>query len=446
MQNNELKKTLGLSAALSTVIGAVIGSGVFFKPQAIYTATGGAPGLGMIGWIVAGIITIAAGLTVAELAAVIPETGGMMIYIKKIYGEKIGFLSGWVQSVLFFPGIISALAVVFADQFVVISGMASLKIPVAILVILLLSYLNTLGTKSGGAIQNISTIAKVFVLVALIGLGFMLGEGKNPILTPMVGEGVSPVSAFGQILLAIFFAFDGWINVTALAGEMKNPGRDLPRAIIGGLFAVAAIYLVINLSYLWVLPAHELGQSVSPASAVATKVLGPIGGTVIGIGIMISVFGACNAYIFTGSRVLYALAQTGHLPKGDALTKINGNNVPGNALFAMGMLSCVYALSGQFNLLTDFAVFAIWIFIVLSFFGVMKLRKEQPNLERSYKVPMYPVVPILAILSGLFVLVNQLFTSTMLALGGIVILLLGLPVYAYASRTHKQEGDSSKVA
>lgn len=437
MENNSLQKNLGFGAALSTLVGGVIGSGVFFKPQAIYTATGGAPGLGIMGWVLAGIITIAAGLTVAELAAVIPKTGGMMIYIKEIYGDKIGFISGWIQTVLFFPGLTAALGVVFADQFVVLSGMTSLKIPVAIFTILVLSYLNSLGSKSGSIIQNISTICKIIVLIAVIMLGFVLGKGNNPILSPVVAEGISPVSSMGKILIAIFFAFDGWINVTALAGEMKNPGKDLPKAIVGGISLVAAIYLMINVSFLWVVPADVLANSVSPATTVVNTILGPVGGKIIGIGIMISVFGATNAYIFTGSRVLYALAQDPHLPKGEYLSQINKNDAPGKALLAMGILSSLFALSGQFNLLTDFAVFSVWICIVLCFFGVIIMRKKQPDLERSYKVPLYPITPIIAIISGLFVLGNQLFTSTLLACGGIVIMLLGLPVYSYMDKKVK---------
>ena len=429
MQDNKLEKSIGLFAALSTVVGGVIGSGVFFKPQIIFTASGGAPGLGMIGWVAAGIITIAAGLTMAELASMIPETGGMMIYIKKIYGDRIGFLSGWAQVVLFFPGLIAALAVVFADQFVALSGAASLKIPVAIGIIIVLAALNLIGSKSGGIIQNVSTVCKVAVLVILIVAGFVMGKGNNGIMTPVMGKGINPVTSFGTILLAIFFAFDGWINVCALAGEMKNPGKDLPKAIVGGLSIVAAIYLVINVSYLWVVPASQLASSAAPASDVATAIFGPVGGKLIGAGIMISVFGACNAYIMTGSRVLYAVAEEGIIPKSKMLSRVNKNNVPGNSIIALAVLAGLFALSGQFNLLTDFAVFSIWIFIVLSFIGVIILRKRWPEVERKYRVPLYPAVPILAIVSGLFVLVNLLFTNTLLALGGIIITLVGLPVY-----------------
>lgn len=430
MENNQLQKNLGLGAALSTLIGGVIGSGVFFKPQAIYTATGGAPGLGMLGWIVAALITIAAGLTVAELAVVIPKTGGMMMYIEEVYGKKIGFLSGWVQALLFYPGMIAALAVIFSEQFAVLSGMAALKVPLAIVLILLVAFLNSMGSKSGSIIQNISTICKLAVLVGLIILGFVLGEGNNTVITPMTGEGVNVASAFGQILLAIFFAFDGWMNVTALAGEMKNPGKDLPRAIVGGISVVAAVYLIINVSYLWVAPASELANSVSPASLVATRILGPAGAKVIGVGIMVSVFGATNAYLFTGSRVLYALAQSKHLPLSEKIGSLNKNQSPAFALLVLSLIAAVYALSGQFNLLTDLAMFSVWIFIVLSFLAVIKLRKTQPNLERSYKVPLYPIIPLVAIASGLFVLGSQLFNAPLLACGSIAIMLLGLPVYS----------------
>ncbi len=429
MESNKLEKNIGLFAALTTVVGGVIGSGVFFKPQVIFTASGGAPGLGIIGWIAAGIITMAAGLTMAELAAMIPETGGMMMYVKKIYGEKVGFLAGWAQIVLFFPGLVAASAVVFADQFVALSGAENLKIPVALGMIIVLSALNLLGSKSGSGIQNVSTIFKIIVLIILIVAGFVLGSGKNGIMTPVIGKGINPVTTFGSILLAIFFAFDGWINVCALAGEMKNPGKDLPKAIIGGISIVAAIYVIINVSYLWVLPAGKLAASNVPASDVAMYILGPVGGKLIGVGIMVSVFGTCNAYIMTGSRVVYAVAQENILPKSELLSKVNKNNAPGNSIIALALLSTVYALSGQFNLLTDFAVFSIWIFIVLSFIGVIILRKRMPDAKREYKVPLYPAVPIVAILSGLFVLINLLFTNTLLAVGGITITLIGIPVY-----------------
>ena len=307
--NNELKKTLGLSAALSTVIGVVIGSGVFFKPQAIYTATNGGPGLGMIAWVLAGIMTITAGLTAAEVSAAIPKTGGMMVYIEEIYGKKLGFLTGWMQSVLFFPATIAAISVMFGQQAAILLGNESLVIPMTVGVILLIGVLNTFGSKTSGAIQTVSTICKLIPLILIIVFGFIKGEGNNPVVQPLVAEGISPMGVIGQLLVAILFAYDGWINVGAIAGEMKDPGKDLPKAIIGGLSLVMAVYVVINLAYLWVLPADQLAQYASPASAVATELFGPIGGKIITIGILISVFGCINGYLLTGPRIVYTLGQ-----------------------------------------------------------------------------------------------------------------------------------------
>ena len=257
MENKQLQKSLGAAAALSTVVGMVIGGGVFFKPQAVYTLTGGAPGLGMLTWVLAGIVTIAAGLTAAEVSAAIPKTGGMMVYIEEIYGEKLGFLTGWMQSVLFFPATIAALAVMFGQQSAGLLGNDGLSLPLALGVILLIAVLNTLGSKTSGLIQTVSTVGKLLPLALIIVFGFIKGQGNNPVMSPMVAEGLSPMSVIGQVLIAILFAYDGWINVGAIAGEMKDPGKDLPKAIVGGLSLVMAVYVVINLAYLWVLPADQ---------------------------------------------------------------------------------------------------------------------------------------------------------------------------------------------
>ena len=448
MENKQLEKSLGVAAALSTVVGMVIGGGVFFKPQAVYTLTGGAPGLGMLVWVLAGIVTIAAGLTAAEVSAAIPKTGGMMVYIEEIYGKKLGFLTGWMQSVLFFPATIAALAVMFGQQAAILLGNESLVIPMTVGVILLIGVLNTFGSKTSGAIQTVSTVCKLIPLVLIIVFGFIKGSGDNPVMSPLVAEGISPMGIIGQLLVAILFAYDGWINVGAIAGEMKNPGKDLPKAIIGGLSIVMAINVVINLAYLWVLPASELAQYASPASIVAEKIFGPVGGKLINVGILVSLFGALNGYLLTGPRIVYTLGEQKNLPA--ALGKLSKNGVPANATLAMAVLSCLYALSGQFNLLTDLAIFAVWAFYTLTFIGVIKLRKDQPNLHRPYRVPLYPIVPMIAIACGVFVVVNQLFlsgmTNTMISLGGLVITLLGLPVYSYMNKNKANSEATEKAA
>ena len=446
--SQKLQKNIGLAAALSTVIGMVIGGGVFFKPSAVYTLTGGAPGLGILSWVLAGVLTITAGLTAAEVSAAIPKTGGMMVYIEEIYGKKLGALTGWMQSSLFFPATIAALAVMFANQTIALLGLnANLSMPITIGTILFIAILNTLGSKTSGAIQTVSTIGKLVPLAILIIFGFVKGEGSNPIVTPLVASDVSPFAIIGQVLIAILFAYDGWINVGALAGEMKNPGKDLPKAIVGGLSAVMAVYLIINVAYLWVLPANELTVA-NPAAAIAAKLFGDMGGKIVTAGILISVFGCANGYLLTGPRVLYTLGQQKSIPGYKTISVLNKNNVPANATLIMAVLASLYALSGQFDLLTDLSMFAIWSFYVLTFIGVIKLRKSQPDLYRPYKVPMYPVIPCIAIAGGLFVVLNQLLfagmTNTIISLAGVVVTLIGLPLYNLAQKqVAKEEGSSS---
>ena len=440
MENKQLQKSLGIAAALSTVVGMVIGGGVFFKPQAVYTLTGGAPGLGILAWIIAGIMTITAGLTAAEVSAAIPKTGGMMVYIEEIYGKKLGFLTGWMQTVLFFPATAAAIAVMFGQQAAILLNNPSLVMPMSIGVILLVGILNTFGSKTSGTIQTVSTVCKLIPLVLIIVFGFIKGSGDNPVMSPLVAEGISPMGIIGQLLVAILFAYDGWINVGAIAGELKNPGKDLPKAIIGGLSIVMAINVVINLAYLWVLPASELAQYASPASIVAEKIFGPVGGKLINVGILVSVFGCLNGYLLTGPRIPYTLANQKVLPA--MFGKLNKHGVPANATLFMAVLSVIYALSGQFNLLSDLSMFAIWAFYTLTFIGVIKLRKTQPDLKRPYKVPFYPVIPIISICSGLFVVIDQLFLagmkSSMISLGGVIITLIGLPVYAVMTKKNSE--------
>ena len=440
MENKQLQKSLGIAAALSTVVGMVIGGGVFFKPQSVYTLTGGAPGLGILAWIIAGIMTITAGLTAAEVSAAIPKTGGMMVYIEEIYGKKLGFLTGWMQTVLFFPATAAAIAVMFGQQAAILLNNPSLVMPMSIGVILLVGILNTFGSKTSGTIQTVSTVCKLIPLVLIIVFGFIKGSGDNPVMSPLVAEGISPMGIIGQLLVAILFAYDGWINVGAIAGEMKNPGKDLPKAIIGGLSIVMAINVVINLAYLWVLPASELAQYASPASIVAEKIFGPVGGKLINVGILVSVFGCLNGYLLTGPRIPYTLANQKLLPA--TFGKLNKNGVPANATLFMVVLSVIYALSGQFNLLSDLSMFAIWAFYTLTFIGVIKLRKTQPDLKRPYKVPFYPVIPIISICSGLFVVIDQLFLagmkSSIISLGGFIITLIGLPVYSFMTKKNSE--------
>ena len=434
MSNNatEMKKELGMGAAMATVVGCVIGSGVFFKPTAMYTATAGAPGLAIVAWIVTSIMCLCAAMTFAEIAILMPETGGMPVYLKRVFGEKVGFLCGWMQTVIFYPGLVAALSVAFANQAKLFVG-DGLGTPTAYICIILVIILNCMGAKVGGAVQSIFTVAKLIPIVLIMIFGFIRGNG-NPIFDPMLGEGLSMGSVLGQLMIAVLFAFEGWTNVGAIAGEMKDPGKDLPKAIVGGVALIMAVYVIINLAYLWVLPADVMMNLESPASAVAMEIFGDMGGKLISVGIMISVFGAANGFTLAGSRTAYFMAEQGDLPCSKALSKISGTGVPVNCIILIGVLGAIYALTGQFDLLTNLGTFVGWVFYTLTFAAVMVYRKQAPDVERTYKVPLYPIIPIISIVSGGYVLVNQLFMagigSTKVAVGGIILVLIGLPVRA----------------
>ena len=438
-QNSEptkLKKNLGWPTAASIVVGCVIGAGVFFKPYAIYQATGGAPGMGVLAWVVGGLISIFGALTFAEVAILIPKTGGMVTYLTEAYDERVGFLAGWMQTVIFYPSFLAGYGVKVGSELSEYLG-EQFALPIALVVIVALVAVNALGSKQAGGLQVVATICKLIPLALLIVFGFMWGTSTHPILSPMVGEGKSTVGVLGSTLLAVLFAFEGWTNVGTIAGEMKDPGRDMPRAIVGGVSIIMAVYLAINIAYLRVIPAEELMMLESPAAAVATKLFGDAGGTLIKVGIIISVIGAGNGFLMSGSRVAYQLADEGTLPASGWLASVNNRHVPANSVILIGALACLYSLSGEFDLLTDLGVFSCWVFYTLTFACVMHLRCTHPEWERTYKVPGYPVIPILAIASGLYVIVSQLFFSgtrgLVMSLFSVIITLVGLLVF-YAVR------------
>ena len=427
-----LKKNLGWATATSLVVGCVIGAGVFFKPYAIYQATGGAPGMGILAWVVGGLMSIFGALTFAEVAILIPKTGGMVAYLTEAFDERLGFLAGWMQVIIFYPAFLAGYGVKVGTELATYLGSAS-TLPIALVVIATLVAINVRGSKTAGGMQVVATICKLVPLALLIVFGFMRGEGGHPILTPLVAPDKSVAGVFGSTLLAVLFAFEGWTNVGTISGEMKDPARDLPRAIVGGVSIIMAVYLAINVAYLWVIPADQLMNLESPAAAVASVIFGEAGGTIIKIGIIISVIGAGNGFLMAGSRVAYQLAEDGTLPASDRLAKLNDQSVPANAIILIGALGCLYSLIGQFDLLTDLGVFSCWVFYTLTFASVIHLRRVHPEWNRTYKVPAYPVVPALAIASGLYVIASQLFLSgpraLLMSLASVAITLVGLPVY-----------------
>ena len=432
-----MRKDLGLATATSLVVGCVIGAGVFFKPYAIYQATGGAPGMGILAWIVGGLMSLFGALTFAEVAILIPKTGGMIAYLSEAFDERIGFLAGWMQVVIFYPSFLAGYGVKVGTELASYVG-DGWAMPIALLTIALLVFVNTMGAKAASRMQVISTVCKLIPLALLTVFGFLWGEGAHPILTPLVGTDKSVGGVLGSTLLAVLFAFEGWTNVGTIAGEMRDPAKDLPRAIVGGVAIIMAVYLAINVAYLWVIPASELMGIESPAAAVATKLFGSWGGTIIKAGIIVSVIGAGNGFLMSGSRVAYQLGEQRSLPAGRWLAEVNERRVPGNSVILIGTLAAVYSLLGQFDLLTDLGVFSCWVFYTLTFACVMRLRRTHPEWTRTYRVPGYPVIPVLAIGSGLYVVASQLFLSgqqaLVMSLASIGITLAGLPVYHLARR------------
>ena len=427
--SKHLKKDIGFFPAFSTVIGIVIGSGVFFKAAIIYKTTGNV-GIGLLAWVLGGIITICAGLTTAELAAAIPETGGMIKWIERAYGRTAGYLLGWSQSVIYFPASMAAAAIIFATQFINLFHLdKSYHIPVAITAAVSLTLLNMLGSKVAGSFQIIATIGKLLPLIAIIIFGLFQDNPNSIEFLPKESIANSDsLTALGSALLATMFAYDGWIAVGTIAGEMKNPKKDLPKAIFLGLGCVMAIYLIINIAYLMTIPMEQIAGNHNAASEIATKLFGGIGGKIITIGILVSVYGTLNGYIMTGMRVPYTLAISNQLPNfmKKFLIKLNSFAIPYNSGFFLLALSIIMIFTGQFDMLTDFLVFTMWLFFVATFFAVFILRKREPNLHRAYKVPLYPLVPIIAIIGGSYILISTLFAQFTLALAGIGITLAGL--------------------
>lgn len=437
-EKQALNQTIGFTAALATVMGTVIGAGVFFKADPVTHATG-STGLTMLAWLVGGLITICAGLTAAELAAAIPETGGMMRYIDHTYGSLAAFLLGWAETTVYFPANIAALSIVFATQCInLFSWSAYWQIPIAIIVGLSLTILNFFGSRVGGLFQSFTTVFKLIPLAIIIVFG-LIHPGSNAVhvslfdVTRSNGSG-SFLSALGSGVLATLFAYDGWIHVGNIAGELKHPERDLPRSILIGLTGTMVVYLLVSAVFVLVLPINQIAGNPNAASEVARVLFGGVGGKIITIGILISVYGGINGYTMTGMRIPYAMALENRLPFSRQLRSLSKTGAPVVSGLVQISIAIVMMFMGGFNTLTDMLVVVIWIFYILTFIAVFILRKREPELNRPYRTLGYPVIPVIAILGGIFIVVNTLFTQTMLTLIGIGITLLGLPFYYYIKK------------
>ncbi|MCD2255158.1 APC family permease [Agrilactobacillus fermenti] len=441
--NTGMKREIGFFSAMSTVMGIVIGGGVFFKIAAVADKTGSAS-LTLFSYLFAGLLTIAGGLTVAELAAAIPETGGAVKYIEYAYGKLPAFLLGWAQMLIYFPANIAALSIIFGTQFVNLFGLTTQWIvPIAIFCAGSLWALNMLGSKVGGAMQSATLVIKLIPLAIIVVAGLFIQNPVQVQLLPIqAGAHQSFWPAFAGGLLATLFAYDGWLSVGNVAGELKQPEKDLPKAIILGLIFVTVVYLLVNSAFLRALPIHQLANNLNAASEAAIHIFGNLGGRLVTIGILVSVYGTVNGYTMTGMRIPYALGHDDLVPFAHWFNKLTPKTrVPINAgLFQLGVVILMMLL-GSFDTLTDMLVFVIWIFSVLIFIAVFILRKKRPDMKRPYRVFLYPVVPIIAILGGLFIVISTIITQPILALVGIGITVVGIPVYYWHQHTRLQKTD-----
>nr|WP_242844819.1 amino acid permease [Clostridium botulinum] len=413
----------------------VIESGIFFKPAIVFK-NAGSPMLGILAWLVGGLITIASGLTVAEIAAAIPKTGGIFVYIKELYGEKFAFLLGWVQSIVYIPGSAAALSIILSIQITSFIPLTAIEQKVlAIVFIIFIMILNIISTKLVSKMQGVISIAKLIPIIAIIALGFIKGTAKGDILNV---SSSSTVSGFGAALLGTLWAYDGWISVGNMAGELKNPKKDLPRSIIIGLGTTIVVYVLINLALINIMPMDAIITSEKPASDAAVVLLGSTGAKIISAGILISIFGALNGYLMTGVRIPLAMSQDRSIPFSKYFSKVHEKSgTPVNAFIFETVLACLYVLSGSFNVLTDLVMFVLWLFFTMAVAGIFVLRTKFKHLDRPYKVPLYPLVPLIGIIGSGYIIISTLITNTFYALCGIGITLLGLPVYSYIKKQNK---------
>ena len=456
-RKTQLIRGLGLTAAMMIVAGSMIGSGIFRKPA---TMAGQlmSPELLIIVWIVAGLITFIGALTNAEIAGMIDATGGQYVYFRKMYGDFIAFLYGWSIFAVIQTGSQAAIAYVFAEylgyffkypqlpqsfqDFSIFMPFVGDIHPfldfgtkaVAILCILFLTGVNYLGVVFGGIVQTIVTFIKIASIIILSLLLFTFGQGSYAnvysgfnIPTETI---TNIISVIGLALAGAFWAYDGWNNVTFVAGEVKNPQRNIPLALLYGTLIVIAVYVLINIAFLYVLPIDEMSKSPLVAASAAERIFGVNGASIISIAVIISTFGALNGSILATARVQFAMARDRLFfsPLGKIHPKFGTPHV---SLIIQGVWSCVLVLSGSFDTISDYVIFAAWLFYMLGAYGVFVLRKKMPEVNRPYRVWGYPYTPIIFIIFSFLFLVNSIISDTQDAAMGSILILSGLPIYLY---------------
>lgn len=439
-----LPRRLGVWSAAAVLVGSTIGSGIFRVPSAV-AADVGSVGAMILIWVIGALVALFGALTLAELASIYPRTGGIYVFIKETYGPVPAFLFGWTELLVIRPSALGAIAMIFAEYLRVFVPLSDTGVRVAAAAaIVLLALANIRSVTWGAAVQNASTVAKVVALVGLAFAAFIWGDGgAGALAAPM---SFSPLSwgGFGVALIAVLWAYDGWADLTFMAGEVRDPGRTLPRALLGGTLAIVAIYLTVNLAYLYVLPVDAMAGSRLVAADAAGMVFKAAGASIVAAMVMLSAFGALNGSTMTGPRIFFAMADDGLFFRPIAAVH-SRFQTPYMAIGLAALLGVVYVSVRTFEQLADAFILGIWPFYVLAVAAVFILRRRHPELERPYRTVGYPVVPLVFMLASVALLLNALIrqpTTTLISFG---VIAAGVPVY-YLWRAASRSGRTGERA
>ena len=429
--SRELARTLDQKDLVLVVIGTVIGSGIWLVPGAVLKNSGGDPGLALTVWLVGGIFSLLGALTFAELGAMYPDSGGSYTYVREAFGPLPAFLLGWTLFLAINTGSMATLAVAFATyagEFAPLGTLA--RRLVAATMIAVVAAVNIRGTRQAASVQNWSTGVKVGVILALAVSGLLLGThggatASRAFTVPISG---SVLSGAGVGLLGVLWAYEGWVNVTNSAGEARDPQRTFARGIVIGTAALVAIYLVANLGYLAALGPDRVAGTQRVAADAVRVLYGPFAAKLIGAAVLVSVFSATNGLALTSPRTYFAMARDGVFFS--KLAEVHPRfGTPALAILASAVWAVFLTLTGTFEQLFTYVVFASWLFAGLAAAGVFVLRRRHPGAPRPFRVPGYPLTPALFVAAASVVVANTFVARPVQALAGMGIVLLGTPVY-----------------
>lgn len=424
-----LPRHLGLASAIAVLIGSTIGSGIFRVPATV-AASLGQPGPVLLAWVVGGVIALCGALTLAELSAALPRSGGVFAYILEAFGPFPAFLFGWAELTVVRASALGAIATIFAEYLGYFFHFSPMTVRyVAAGAVLLVGVFNYVGVNLAAVVMNLTTVAKYGALAALALLAFALGDGSLANLSPGWSAGLN-VSAFATVLVAVMWSYDGWADLAFMGGEVKNPTRNLPLALILGTLAIVVVYLLINVAFLYLVPIPQMAQAKLIAATAAERIplLGRMGAAVVSAIVVVSCFGTLNGSMMTGPRVFFAMADRGLFFQGIARVSPK-YKTPSTAIGLATCLGIVYVLLNDFQQLADKFILGIWPFYALAVGAVFVLRATRPDLERPYKVLGYPVVPLLFLVASVGMVVNALLTDPVNTGITFAIILAGVPAW-----------------